>query len=409
MPIAVITLIIGFALGLGAAFVLKIIQSKSAKQLADELYAANEALRQQQVSSVIDQVKASFGSLSLEALSKSTDEFLKLAKERLEIQTQAGSKDLESKKSLIDQQLGKMTTELEKVGTLMKDLEKDRVEKFGQLDRQLRVTGEQTQQLLQTTGQLKEALASTKVRGQWGERMAEDVLRIAGFVEGVNYRKQATISGVGTRPDFTFFLPRSLVVNMDVKFPLENYVKFLESETTGDKQGSEVYRKNFLRDVKSRLKEVAGREYINPAENTVDYVLLFIPNEQVYAFIHEQDASILDEGLRQHVVFCSPVTLFAVLAVIRQATENFSLEQTSREIIALLGSFNKQWGMFVKAMEKMGDYLHRAQEEFVNLTTTRQKQLERPLAKIEELRREKGITIAESEEIPLPPPPPELR
>ncbi|MCX6640431.1 MAG: DNA recombination protein RmuC [bacterium] len=408
MLLPVLTLIVGFALGLAAAFILKIIQAKNAQQLAEELYRANESQRQQQVAGVIEQVKASFGSLSLEALSRSTEEFLKLARERLATETQAGSKELESKKSLIDQQLVKMTGELDKVGVLMKELERDRVEKFGQLDRQLRVTGEQTQQLLQTTGQLKEALASTKVRGQWGERMAEDVLRIAGFVEGINYRKQATISSSGTRPDFTFLLPRSLVVNMDVKFPFENYLKYLECETSGDKQGAEGFRRNFLRDVKSRIKEVAGREYINPSENTVDYVLLFIPNEQVYAFIHEQDASILDEGLKQHVVFCSPVTLFAVLAVIRQATENFSLEQTSKEILSLYGAFKKQWGMFVKSMEKMGEYLYRAQDEFTNLTTTRQKQLERPLDKIEELRREKGISAAEPEEPPLPPPPPEL-
>ena len=44
-----------------------------------------------------------------------------------------------------------------------------------------------------TTGQLREALANTRARGQWGERMAEDVLRLTGFVEGVNYLKQAPI------------------------------------------------------------------------------------------------------------------------------------------------------------------------------------------------------------------------
>jgi len=97
-----------------------------------------------------------------------------------------------------------------------------------------------------------------------------------------------------------------------------------------------------LRDVKARIKEVATRDYINPEENTVDSVLLFIPNEQVYAFIYEQDSAILDDGIRQGVVFCSPVTLFAILAVICKAVESFSLEQPSNEILSLLGDFKKQ-------------------------------------------------------------------
>ncbi len=403
MATAIVTLILGFALGLGAAFVLKIIQTRSARQMAEELLRQTETQRQQQVSEVIESVKASFGKLSLDALSQSTSEFLKLAKGTLETQTQAGSKDLDTKKSLIDQQLKTMTGELDKVGKLMQDLEKDRVEKFGQLDQQLKEASKQTYLLMQTTGQLKEALASTKVRGQWGERMAEDVLRVAGFVEGVNYSKQKTLEGSGRRPDFTFFLPRNLVVNMDVKFPLDNYLRYLECETSGDKAGSESYKKQFLANVKTKIKDVAGREYINPTQNTVDYVLLFIPNEQIYSFIHEQDTGILDEGLKQHVVFCSPITLFAVLAIIRQATENFSLEQTSREILGLLGAFNKQWGEFVARMEIMGKRLADAQREYEALVTTRRNQLERPLRKIEELRQEKGIAAALPDEIPLPP------
>ncbi|MFM7840962.1 MAG: DNA recombination protein RmuC, partial [Nitrospira sp.] len=159
-----------------------------------------------------DEMKASFGNLSLEALSK----FFDLAKSRLDAERATHVQDLDAKKGLIDQQLRQMTAELEKVSVLVKELEKDRVEKFGQLTSQLRVTTEQTAALVQTTQTLREALASTKTRGQWGERMAEDVLQLAGFVENVNYVKQKTLAA-GSRPDFTFLLPRKLTLNMDVK------------------------------------------------------------------------------------------------------------------------------------------------------------------------------------------------
>src|SRR5581483_10705749 len=177
---------------------------KTAKALAEELVRASEAQRQASVETVLDQVKASFGDLSLEALSRSTEEFLKQAKSRLESEREVGVKELEGKKRLIDQQLMQMTAGLDKLAREMQCFEKDRSEKFGELSQQLKATSQQTAALVQTTQTLREALASTKVRGQWGERMAEDVLRVAGFIENVNYLRQKTIEASGSRPDFTF-------------------------------------------------------------------------------------------------------------------------------------------------------------------------------------------------------------
>jgi DNA recombination protein RmuC len=381
-------------LGLVVAFALRLIQAKTAKELADELFRESEAQRKANVDAVIENMKASFGSLSLEALSKSTEEFLKLSKTTLESEREMSAKELDSKKGLIDQQLKRMTSELENVSKLMQELEKDRVSKFGELANQLKTTGEQTSALMQVTNTLREALASTKVRGQWGERMADDVLRLAGLIENVNYLKQKTIE-VGTRPDFTFLLPRDLKLNMDVKFPLDNYLKFLQADSSPDK---EKFRKDFLKDVKARIKEVTTREYINPEQNTVDYVLLFIPNEQIYAFIHEQDSSIFDDGIKNKVVFCSPITLFAILAVIRQAVDNFALEQTSNEILSLLGLFKKQWGEFTKKFEMLGRKIGETQREYEALTTTRRRKLEIPLNKIEDLRTQRGLPVTTDEE-----------
>ena len=318
-----------------------------------------------------------------------------MIKEKFETERQVSAQDLDSKKGLIDQQLVRMNTGLENVSSLMKELEKDRSQKFGELAGQLKTAGEQTARLLQTTNLLQEALASTKARGQWGERMAEDVLRMAGFIENVNYLKQKTIQGSGGRPDFTFLLPRDLRLNMDVKFPLDNYVKYLDADTDLQK---EKHRGDFLRDVKARMKEVTTRDYINPEQKTLDYVLLFIPNEQIYGFIHEQDSNLLEESLRSKVIFCSPITLFAVLAVIRQAIENFALEQTSNEMLSLFGTFKAQWEAFIKKMDLLGKRIQDTQKEYDTITTTRRRQLERPLQRIEELRTQRNLPLAPDEE-----------
>jgi len=335
-------------------------------------------------------LKDSFSSLSLEALSKNTDEFLKLANEKLAIQTKSGEKELEGKKKLIDQSLEAMKKEMESVQSLVKNLEKDREKKFGELSTQLKSAVEQTGKLQETTNQLRMALSNPKARGQWGERMAEDVLRLAGFVEGINYEKQKTLEATTTRPDYTFLLPQGLKLNMDVKFPLNNYVSYLEAENSSEK---EKYKSQFLRDVKDRIKEVTTRDYINPEEHTVDYVLVFIPNEQVYAFIQENDRNITDEALKNKVILCSPITLYAILAIIRQAVDNFNLEKKTAEILSILGAVNKQYQLFCESMDKMGKKIDEAKKEFVHLTSTRRNQLEKPLQRIEDIRKERSISI----------------
>ncbi|HUV44193.1 MAG TPA: DNA recombination protein RmuC [Dehalococcoidales bacterium] len=332
--------------------------------------------------------ETTFSSLSFDALSRNSAEFLKLANETLSKQTATGAGELESKKKLIDLTLEGIKGNLLKMETLVTDFSKDREKKYGELSSQLKATAEQTGKLQETTNQLHTALASTTMRGQWGERMAEDILRLAGFIEDVNYRKQKTLETTASRPDFTFMLPKNLILNMDVKFPLTNYLNYMNEESESGKQN---YKQQFLKDVRQRVKEVTTRDYINPEENTVDYVLVFIPNEQVYYFMHENDSTLIDDALKNKVVVCSPLSLYAILAVIHQAVESFNMEKTSSEMLALFGSFNKQWEAFKSSMEKIGKRIDDAKDEYSRLVSTRTNQLERPLRKIDDLRQQKGI------------------
>ena len=176
---------------------------------------------------------------------------------------------------------------------------------------------------------------------------------------------------------------------MDVKFPFDNYLRFLDASTDSEKSKC---RTDFMRDVKARIKECTSRDYID-SDVTVDYVLLFIPNEQIYGFIHEQDRSVLDDGIKNKVIFCSPMTLIAVLAVIRQAVDNFALEKTSNEMLAHFGAFKKQWDEFVCRWDLLGRKIEEAMKEYEAISTTRRRQLEKPLNKIEELRTQRGIPI----------------
>jgi DNA recombination protein RmuC len=319
-----------------------------------------------------------------------------MSREQLGAHTQASDAALAGRQQLIDQRLGevqtRVETDIDRLAQLVQQLGQATSERFGQVDRSLQVHAEITQVLSSTTNSLREALASSNARGQWGERMAEDVLRLAGFHEGVNYRKRTAVEGEGRGiPDFTFLLPKGHVLFMDVKFPMAAYLKYLDATSEAERA---AHRTAFVRDVRARVRELARRDYAGTDDrSTVDNVLLFVPNETVSAFIHECDNGLIEEALTSNVVICSPLTLFAFLGVIRQAFDNFVIEETSQEILQLLGKFGQQWGKYTESVEKVKRQFDSVSRAFDELATTRRRQLERPLNAIEDLRRKQRLPI----------------
>ena len=308
---------------------------------------------------------------------------------------QATTAELDSKKDVIDARLEQVRAEvadgLGKLTAMVSTLATSSSEKFGQVDQSLRSHAEITQALSESARALKEAMASPSARGQWGERMAEDVLRLSGFVENVNYRKQTQLEGATGRPDFTFPLPKGHELYMDVKFPMAAYLRYLEAGSEAERQ---AHRAEFLRDVRARVRELAKRDYASAsAKQSVDYVLLFLPNEQLTGFIHEHDPALIDDAMNQRVVMCSPLTLFAFLGVIRQAYDNFVLEQTSDQILGLIGKFAGQWEKYNDQLAKLKVKFDQLDREFDQLTGTRKRQLDKPLLELERIRRERQLPI----------------
>jgi len=90
-----------------------------------------------------------------------------------------------------------------------------------------------------------------------------------------------------------------------------------------------------------------------------------------------------------------PVELFAVLAVVRQAVDAAAVGRTSGEILSLLGTFSRQWQAFCGSLDKVGRALDGADRAFRELAGTRRRALERPLLRVEELRRQRGLPAAD--------------
>jgi len=316
-----------------------------------------------------DQMKNAFGNLSKEALGEVQSTFMELAKNQLDTHLKTSDEQLDGKKKLIDSSLKEMKTQLENLN-----------KRTGELKGQMEQSQSGMSELADTTSQLRQILSSSQARGQWGERMVEDILSFIGLAEGINYAKQ-TQSG-SDRPDFTFFLPDDKIINMDVKFPLAHYEKYLASESDMEKDQE---KKAFLKDVRNRVKEVAKRSYINPEGGTVDYVLLFIPNESIYAFLNQEDLDLIDFSLERKILMCSPITLYAILSLIRQAVSNFAMEKKAGEMQVEVGKFQEQWIKFVEKLESLGKTIGTATSHFESLTGPRMRALEKPMEKINDL------------------------
>jgi DNA recombination protein RmuC len=403
MEIFIGIVVVGLAAALGVIAWLLADRRASAMPptLADAQVAAAAAelpqhLIAQAVSMAVSQANERASSERDQAVQAAVQQVITLAGQQLGAASQANDAALASRQQLIDQRLGEVQsgvqTDIQRLSSLVQQLGQATSERFGQVDRSLQVHAEITQTLAGTTNSLREALASSNARGQWGERMAEDVLRLAGFEERVNYVKRTAVEGDGTGiPDFTFMLPKGHVLFMDVKFPMAAYLRFLEAGTDAERQ---AHRAAFVRDVRARVRELAKREYAAEDDRpAVDNVLLFVPNETLAAFIHESDSSLVEEAMRQHIVICSPLTLFAFLGIIRQAFDNFMIEQTSQEILGLLGKFGQQWGKYAETVDKVKRQFDTVSRSFDELAGTRRRQLERHLTAIDEVRRKQALPI----------------
>ena len=141
-----------------------------------------------------DSLQDAFKATASDVLAQSTTELLKLAEERFKALAKEGDTNLEGKKRLIDANLKDMSDTL-----------KGLVEKSTRLEEGLSTSQAATEKLRSTTEGLRQVLSSSQKRGQWGERMVEDILQTVGLVKGINYRVHAQVAS-GEIPDFTFLL-----------------------------------------------------------------------------------------------------------------------------------------------------------------------------------------------------------
>jgi DNA recombination protein RmuC len=196
------------------------------------------------------------------------------------------------------------------------------------------------------------------------------LLLAAGFVEKVNFLKQATTAE--GRPDFTVLLPDGSKLNVDAKFPFDDLIEY---EAASSEAAKRAALNKFRTSIKTKVKEVTSKDYINPQDQTLDFVVMFIPNEMIFSFIYEKLPDINDYCSQRKVVLAGPFGFTAVLRLVMQAHKNFGYEKHLQEIFGLVSKFQDEYVKFGDSMQKLGNQLATAQKTFTEVEGTRSRQL----------------------------------
>lgn len=374
----ILPLALGLAIGAAVLFLAlrnKTVQQDSAPTTSTDLASSVQGVVQSALNEALSALNDQSRRDREESIKLAADRVAEASSERLGKSAKDIDTSLRSVQESLSQRMQQMDIEI-------KRLHDQNAEKFGNVDRAVN-------DLVKRTSDLNNVLSSSQARGQWGERMAEDMLRAAGFIEGANYKKQNTIEG-GGRPDYTFMMPPDRVLYMDVKFPMDSYTAFVAAV---DQTSRDSLKKDFITAVRARVTELQKRDYaVVTTEHSLDYVLLFVPNESITGFIHEADPNLIDWALAQKVVLCSPLNLYAFLVVIRQATESFHTEQAASHMMQLMNKFKVQWEKYVKSLDQVKKSFDKMQGELDVLTVgARYKKLAGEVKKIDDLRKQQNV------------------
>ena len=149
----------------------------------------------------------------------------------------------------------------------------------------------------------------------------------------------------------------------------------LEYQEAKTEAGKKAALAKFSVAVKNKVKEVTTKDYINPQENTLDFVVLFVPNEMVFSFIYEKLPDINDYCNKNKVVLVGPFGFTAVLRLVLQAHKNFKYEKGLQQIFALISKFQSEYEKYAESMEKLGKQIETVQKTYVEVEGTRSRQL----------------------------------
>ncbi len=340
-------------------------------------------LKKQQPEKKVEEERALMKSLVNEVFGEVTGRVTEQSKRLLAGETEIISTDLKNKHAAIEKVVDELRRELTERQRELHLAEQERNKQFSEVATRIKEHQEITKELKENTDSLKNILSNNQMRGQWGEFILDGILRTSGLVEGTHYAKQLALGSESVKPDITLLLPNQRKVAVDVKFPYAAVQKMADATTPVEKAAA---KKQFVTDVRNKVKQIIDRGYINSEQGTLDYAILFVPNELLFSFINQTCPEVIDEAMENRIMIVSPFTFLIVARTIMESYRNFMMENHLRDIVRYIGEFVEEWGRFEGEFGKFDDALIKMRKAFDQIATTRYNRMRLRLGRIEEYR-----------------------
>jgi DNA recombination protein RmuC len=320
-----------------------------------------------QVDQLLQQTQAklanTFNQLSNEALMRNNTHFLKLAEENLKRFQSEAKADLSSREKAIEQLVKPINDALQQTTKQIQDIEKERKESYGSLKNTLEMMSKGQQALQSETQNLVQALRRPEVRGQWGEMTLRRLAELSGMVSHCDFFEQThTQTETGAiRPDMIVRLPENRDIIVDAKTPLDAYLSAIQANDDALRQ---VEMKRHAQVIRSRVRELAKKNYWAEYTQSPEFVVLFIPGEQFLSSALEIDPALLEDSMAQNIILATPTNFIALLRAVAYGWKQLALAENAEKIRELGESLYNRLSTFSGHLDTLGKNLNRSVDAY---------------------------------------------
>jgi DNA recombination protein RmuC len=304
------------------------------------------AERVQWVEKAQESLREAFTALASDALTSNAEQYLARSRDQLVALLNQVRGDWGTHKEELKGLVAPLERSLVTLDGQIRTLEEKREGAYASIGEQIRTLGLAEAQLQTTTTTLAEAMKSSTARGRWGELQLRRVAELAGMEDHVDFDEQ-TVTDEG-RPDMVVYLPDGGVLPVDAKASASAYLDAMQL----DGEARRARLADHAKAMRLRIQDLAKKQYWAQFARTPELVVMFVPIESALAAAFEEDPELLEYGLKQKILFASPITLLALLRTVAFGWDQLHITENAR---AIADQGRELYDRVINVLDPIGD------------------------------------------------------